>query len=92
MIYKDGIWVKESICDLTADKQNEIRAEATEAYKFFGYEGERLKKAIAKAMDSDLGEVCNLIGAYKFILDNEEMTADIICGKTADSAIQSEFM
>lgn len=91
MIYKDGIWVRENICDMTADKQTKIRTEVTEAYKFFGYEGSRLEKAVARAMDSDLADVCNLLGAYHWAINTEEISARIICGQTADSAIQDSF-
>lgn len=71
MIYTDGIWVRENICDLAPDRQTEIRAEVTDAYRFFGYEGQRLERAVAKAMDSDLADVCNLLGAYEWAKDNK---------------------
>lgn len=71
MIYTNGIWVREDICALPPDKQAEIKGEVTAAYKFFGYSGQRLERAVGRAMDSDLGEVCNLIGAYKWSRDNQ---------------------
>lgn len=72
MIYKDGIWAEERICDLPPDKQNEIRTDLERAYQFFGYRGKLREQMVAKAMDSDLGAVCNLIGLYKWALDNEQ--------------------
>lgn len=84
--------IKEYICDLAPDKQREIRAEVEQAYKFFGYSGKQLERMIAKAMDSTLADVCNLMGAYKYILDNEKMAADVICGRSADSALQDDFI
>lgn len=71
MIYKDGVWVRENICDLTADRQNEIKAEVTEAYQFFGYEGQKLKEAVDKIMDAELIDAANLLGTYKWALANE---------------------
>lgn len=59
------------ICDLSADQQKKIKAEVTEAYKFFGYKGSRLEEAVALAMDSKLVDVTDLLGAYHYILDME---------------------
>lgn len=82
----------EYICELTADKQNEIRAEIERALQFFGYRGQQRERMAARYMDSTLVNACNLIGAYKWVLDNEQIEADILCGMTADSAIQNEWM
>ena len=71
MIYKDGIWVRERICDLTADKQNEIKSEVTEAYEFFGYKGQKLEDAVNTIMDAELVDAANLLGTYKWALANE---------------------
>lgn len=76
------------ICDLPPDKQSEIRSEVERAYQFFGYRGKQRERMVAKAMESDLGAVCNLIGAYHWAMDNDDVASGIICGKTADSAIQ----
>lgn len=83
--------MKDMICELSADQQTKIKAEVTEAYQFFGYDGKRLKDAVALAMNSSLADVSNLLGAYRYILDNEEVTARIICGESVDSAMQSQF-
>lgn len=68
MIYRDGVWVRENICDLTADEQSKIRAEVTEAYEFFGYKGQNLEKAVNRIMDAELVDAANLLGLYKWAL------------------------
>lgn len=80
------------ICDMTADKQNEIRAEIERALQFFGYRGKQRERMTARYMESTLADACNLIGAYKWAIDNEQTSVDIICGKTADSTIQDTLL
>lgn len=81
--------VKEYICDMTAEEQNEIRAEVDRALRFFGYNAVQRERMTARYMDSTLADACNLIGAYRWARDNEQISADIACGKSADAAIQS---
>lgn len=82
----------EYIKDMSAEKQNEIRTEVTEAYRFFGYEGTQLDRLVAKSMDSTLADVCNLLGAYRWVLNDEKTAVQVICGRSVDSAIQSHFI
>lgn len=66
MIYKDGIWIRENICDLTPDEQFKIRTEVAEAYAFFGYKGQKLDNAVDTIMHGELVDATNLIGLYHF--------------------------
>lgn len=84
--------IKEYIKDMPIEKQNEIRAEVERALRFFGYEDSQVRRMTAKIMDSTLADACNVIGAYKWALDDEQISADIICGSSVDAAIQRSMM
>lgn len=60
------------VCELPIEKQEEIKAEITEIYEYYGYEGKRLENAVERGMDSKIRDVCDLIGFYKWQKDKEQ--------------------
>lgn len=59
------------VCELPTEEQEEIKEEVSHILEDIGYKGKELENTIERCMNSQIRDVCDLIGWHKWKTDKE---------------------